>query len=230
MRNQIDSLMIFAAGFGTRMGALTATRPKPLIEVAGRPLIDHALARAEEAGFGRIVVNTHYLGEQIAAHLRGRDVAISHEWPTILDTGGGLRQALPLLGGGAVMTMNPDVIWAGPNPLTLARATWDPERMDALLLCVEPENTVGRKGGGDFTLSPDGHLTRPGDVVYGGIHILKTERLSEIEDQVFSLNRLWDRMIAERRLHGAIYPGRWCDIGHPEGIALAEDMLSRADV
>ena len=230
MRNQIDSLMIFAAGFGTRMGALTATRPKPLIEVAGRPLIDHALARAAEAGVGRIVVNTHYLGDQIAAHLAGRDVAISHEWPAILDTGGGLRQALPLLGGGTVMTMNPDVIWAGPNPLTLARAAWDPTRMDALLLCVEPENAVGRKGGGDFALSTEGHLTRPGDMIYGGVQILKTDGLAGIAAEAFSLNRLWDRMIAQDRLHGALYPGQWCDIGHPEGIALAEDMLSRADV
>lgn len=222
--------MIFAAGFGTRMGAMTATRPKPLIEVAGRPLIDHAMARADEAGIARIVVNTHYLGEQVADHLRGRNVAISHESPEILDTGGGLRHALPMLGDGPVMTLNPDVIWAGPNPLEMLQAAWDPERMDALLLCLEPHHTIGRKGGGDFTLAPDGTLSRKGDVVYGGAQIVKTDGLHDIPETAFSLNRLWDRMIAEGRLHGLLYPGTWCDIGHPEGIALAEKMLAQANV
>ncbi|WP_375687935.1 nucleotidyltransferase family protein [Pseudooceanicola sp. LIPI14-2-Ac024] len=225
MRITPDSLMIFAAGFGTRMGALTAQRPKPLIEVAGRPLIDHALDWADDAGLGRVVVNTHYLGDQIADHLRGRDVAISHE-PAILETGGGLRQALPLLGDGPVMTLNPDTLWTGPNPLTLLRAAWDPVRMDALLLCLEPESTRGRSGPGDFTLSPDGLLTRGGPVVYGGAHILKPEGLHEIAEDAFSLNVLWNRMIAAGRLHGLIYPGTWCDVGRPEGIALAEEMLA----
>jgi len=217
--------MIFAAGFGTRMGALTAQRPKPLIEVAGRPLIDHALDWADDAGLGRVVVNTHYLGDQIADHLRGRDVAISHE-PAILETGGGLRQALPLLGDGPVMTLNPDTLWAGPNPLTLLRAAWDPARMDALLLCLEPVSTRGRSGPGDFTLSSDGLLTRGGPVVYGGAHILKPEGLHGIAEDAFSLNVLWNRMIAAGRLHGLVYPGAWCDVGRPEGIALAEEMLA----
>ncbi|GGM08142.1 nucleotidyltransferase family protein [Pseudooceanicola nanhaiensis] len=230
MPQQADSLMIFAAGFGTRMGALTATRPKPLIEVAGRPLIDRALARAEEAGIARIVVNTHYLGDRIADHLHGRNVAISHEWPEILDTGGGLRQALPMLGDGPVMTLNPDVIWAGPNPLALLRDAWDPAKMDALLLCLAPHHAIGRKGGGDFTLGADGTLTRKGDVIYGGAQMLDPAGLHDIPDRAFSLNRLWDRMIDDGRLYGVLYPGTWCDIGHPEGIALAEKMLAQADV
>ena len=111
-------LMLFAAGFGTRMGALTADRPKPLIPVAGRALIDHALDVAEAAGVTRTVVNTHYKAEQIARHLAGRDVLISHEPGPILETGGGLRQALPLLGPGPVAILNSDAIWTGANPLT----------------------------------------------------------------------------------------------------------------
>lgn len=222
--------MIFAAGFGTRMGALTAERPKPLIEVGGRALLDHALDRAAEAGIARIVVNTHYLGQMIADHLHGFNVAVSHEWPDILDTGGGLRQALPMLGAGPVMTLNPDVLWLGPNPLELLRAAWDPRRMDALLLCLPPQNTLGRKGPGDFTLASDGRLSRGGDVVFGGAQILDPSGLEEIGETRFSLNLLWDRMIAEGRLHGLTYSGTWIDIGHPDGIELAEKALNRADV
>ncbi len=222
--------MIFAAGFGTRMGDLTTEKPKPLVEVAGRPLIDHALAIADDADVTRVVVNAHYRADQIAAHLSARNVAISHETPEILDTGGGLRQALPLLGPGPVMTLNSDAIWAGPNPLDILRGAWDPARMDALLLCVEPEMAVGRQGGGDFTLGPDGQLTRRGPVIYGGAQILKPEGLHDIEAQAFSLNRLWDVFAEGERLCGVMYPGRWCDVGRPEGVALAEAMVDGVDV
>ncbi|CUH79706.1 Bifunctional protein GlmU [Tritonibacter multivorans] len=217
------SLMIFAAGFGTRMGALTADRPKPLIEVAGRPLIDHALDLTKGLSLTK-VVNTHYLGDMLAAHLEGRDVHISHE-PEILDTGGGLRQALPTLGSGAVFTMNADVIWKGPNPLDLLSAAWDPARMDALLMCVPLARAVGRKGGGDFSIAPDGQISRSGDLVYTGVQILKTDGLAGIPDPVFSLNRLWDQMIADGRACALEYPGNWCDVGHPEGIQLAEELI-----
>ena len=217
------SLMIFAAGFGTRMGALTADRPKPLIEVAGRPLIDHALDLTKGLPLTK-VVNTHYLGDMLAAHLEGRDVHISHE-PEILDTGGGLRQALPTLGSGAVFTMNADVIWKGPNPLDLLSAAWDPARTDALLMCVPLARAVGRKGGGDFSIAPDGQISRSGDLVYTGVQILKTDGLVGIPDPVFSLNRLWDQMIADGRACALEYPGNWCDVGHPEGIQLAEELI-----
>ncbi len=119
-------VMLFAAGFGTRMGDLTKSRPKPLVEVAGRALLDHALSLVSGAGGARTVVNTHYLGDQIADHLAGKDIALSHEAPDILDTGGGLRNALPLLGQDTVMTLNTDAVWAGPNPLSLLNAAWDP--------------------------------------------------------------------------------------------------------
>lgn len=222
--------MIFAAGFGTRMGALTADRPKPLIPVAGRPLIDHALDLARDAGIGRPVVNTHYLADRMAAHLAGRDVAISHESPDILDTGGGLRHALPQLGDGPVLTLNSDVVWAGPNPLSLLSMAWEPLRMDALLLCVEPDSAIGRVGGGDFSADDEGRLSRGGPLIYGGAQIVKPGGLHDIPDTAFSLNRLWDRMIAGGRLFGLRYPGRWCDVGRPEGIALAESLLAGGDV
>ena len=224
-----DALMLFAAGFGTRMGALTAARPKPLIEVAGRPLIDHALALAEGFGPLRRVANAHYRADQLEAHLAPRGVTVSREQPEILDTGGGLRHALPLLGANPVFTLNTDAVWSGPNPLRLLADAWDPTRMDALLLCVPLANAVGRKGGGDFDILRDGRLSRGGDLVYTGAQIVKTKALHAMTEPVFSLNVIWNQMAEQGRLCGLPYPGQWCDVGHPEGIRLAEEMLA-ADV
>ncbi|MBC7133088.1 MAG: nucleotidyltransferase family protein [Roseovarius sp.] len=223
-------VMVFAAGFGTRMGALTATRPKPLIEVAGRALIDHALDLAEAAGAPRIVVNLHYMPDTIRTHLAGRDVLFSHETPAILETGGGLRAALPLLGPGPVLTMNTDAIWRGPNPLALLAPLWDRARMDALLLCVPPARAIGHDGAGDFTRDAEDRLARGPGLVYSGVQIIAPETLDAIGQSSFSLNRVWDRIAARGRLFGAVYPGRWCDVGRPEGIALAEAMLDADDV
>ena len=222
--------MLFAAGFGTRMGALTRDRPKPLIEVAGQALLDHALALVADAGIKRAVANTHYMADKIAAHLAGRDVALSHEAPDILETGGGLRHALPLLGQGPVFTMNTDAIWQGPNPLRLLAEAWDPARMDALLVTVPPENAVGHGGAGDFLRDNEGRLSRGKGEVYGGVQIVRTDALADIAEPAFSLNLLWDRMLADDRLFGVSYPGRWCDVGRPEGIALAEAMIGGGDV
>ncbi|MHA6347217.1 nucleotidyltransferase family protein [Roseivivax sp. CAU 1761] len=223
-----DALMVFAAGFGTRMGALTADRPKPLVEVGGRALLDRTLdlARAHRPQL-RVVVNAHYRAPQIVAHLAGRDVHVSVEMPEILDTGGGLRHALPHLGRGPVFTANSDAVLAGPNPFDILAAAWRPD-MEALLLTVPLPQTVGRKGGGDFTLDAAGQLSRGGDAVYTGLQILRTEGLDEIAEPVFSLNRLWDAAARRDGLYGVSYPGRWCDVGHPGGIALAESLLERA--
>ena len=215
-----EALMIFAAGLGTRMGALTADRPKPLVPLAGRPLIDHALDLA--AGLPRIIVNTHYRAGQLARHLAGRGVAISHE-PELLDTGGGLKAALPLLGPGPVFTLNPDVAWRGPNPLALLRAAWKPQ-MSGLLLLVPLSRTRARQGGGDAHLLADGRLRWGGDLVYTGAQILRTGPLAEIPGPAFPLRRLWER--AGEGLHGLVYPGAWCDVGHPAGLAAAEAMLA----
>lgn len=222
--------MLFAAGFGTRMGELTRTRPKPLIPVEGRALLDHALDMVAQVAPARVVVNTHYLGDQIATHLAGRDIALSHEVPDILETGGGLRHALPLLGDGPVFTMNTDAIWRGPNPLALALAAWDAARMDALLVTVPRENAIGHSGAGDFVADAAGRLSRGPGQVYSGVQIIKTDGLLAIPDRAFSLNLLWDKMLAHGRLYGLSYPGRWCDVGHPDGIGQAEDLLSSSDV
>ncbi|WP_116132844.1 nucleotidyltransferase family protein [Tropicimonas sp. IMCC34043] len=229
MRDLPDTVMLFAAGFGTRMGALTRTRPKPLIAVAGRPLLTHALNLAEAAGIARKVVNTHYLGSQIAAFLAGQpDIAISHESPQILETGGGLKHALPLLDGSPVFTLNTDAVWTGDNPFDELRAAWDPARMDALLLLVDPQDARGHSGKGDFRRGSGGQLSRGAGEIYAGAQILNTALLSEVAEPAFSLNLLWDRMLARGRLFGCLHRGGWCDVGRPEGIAVAEAMLAEA--
>lgn len=219
-------LMVFAAGLGTRMGPLTADRPKPLIEVAGRALIDHALALAEAAGAAPVVVNTHYRAAQLAAHLAGRPVALSHE-PELLDTGGGLRAALPQLGAGPLLTLNADAVWTGPNPLETLCAAWRPG-MGALLLLLPLGQARGRISGGDFHMDGNGRLGRGGDLVYVGAQMLDPAPLADIPERVFSLNRLWDAVAARGGLHGVLHPGGWCDVGHPRGIAEAEAMLAQA--
>ena len=223
------ALMLFAAGFGTRLGALTADRPKPLIPVAGRALIDHALGLVRAAGIAQVVVNVHYKGDQIIRHLAGQDIAISDESNRILDTGGGLRAALPLLGTDPVFTLNPDAIWTGANPLTQLRDAWDPARMDALLLLLPVAQAAPPSGRSDFAMDDAGRITRAGNstgAVYLGAQIIRTGALATIPDPVFSLNRLWDGMIAQGRAHGLVHQGGWCDVGHPAGIAQAEAMLA----
>lgn len=217
-------LMIFAAGRGTRMAPLTDSRPKPLIEVAGRTLLDRALDLGCAAGCAPVVVNTHYLGGQIATHLAGRDIRLSPE-ETLLETGGGLRLALPLLGAGAVMTLNPDVLFTGPNPLAALAAAWEPARMDALLLLVPGERALGRIGGGDFAMDAKGRISRKGDLIYAGASICHPETLHEIGDEVFSLNLFWDGLIARGRAFGLVHAGHWVDVGRPDCIPLAEGML-----
>lgn len=222
-------LMIFAAGLGKRMAPLTDTRPKPLIPVGGMTLLDRAIGLARAADVGRIVVNTHYLGQQIADHLSGQDILISPEQER-LETGGGLRHALPLFAarsGQPVQTLNPDGVFAGPNPLIRVREGWR-AGMGALLLVAPLDRVTGRVGGGDFTLGPDGRLNRGGDYVYLGAHMCDPSGLWDIKDRVFSLNLLWDRYMAQGRVFGVVYDGHWADVGRPEAIPLAEQVLERA--
>lgn len=225
-----DALMLFAAGFGTRMRDLTRDRPKPLIEVAGKPLIDHALDLATEAGITHVVVNTHYLGGQISAHLAGRSVTISDESSEVLETGGGLRKALPLLGAGPVLTLNTDAVWTGTNVITELLAAWDPAHMSSLLALVPCDHAIGHPGVGDFSLSAERRITRGEGYVYTGAQILDPAGIETFSETVFSLNLLWNRQIAEGRAYGMIHHGGWCDVGKPESIALAETMLGGADV
>jgi MurNAc alpha-1-phosphate uridylyltransferase len=228
---QSRALMIFAAGSGTRMGALTATQPKPMIRVAGRPLIDHALEQALAAAADPIVVNLHYRGDQLAAHLADRPVLLSWERDKVLETGGGLRKALPLLGHGPVATLNSDAAWTGENAITQLDAAWDETTMDALLLVAPPEHAVGHSAPPAFSMDEDGRLSRHSitggaGYIYTGAQIIRTDMLAGIKDEVFSMWRLWERMIAARRFFGLIHQGGWCDVGQPGSIALAEQLLS----
>jgi MurNAc alpha-1-phosphate uridylyltransferase len=211
------------------MGPLTRTRPKPLIAVAGKPLIDHALDLAALPGITRKVVNLHYLGDQIATHLKGRGLILSWERDLILDTGGGLRAAAPLLGPGPALTLNTDAVWTGANPLAELMAAWDGTRMDALLLLAPASRALGHSGNGDFLMDDQGLIARAAGqqgLIYLGAQIVKPELLKEIPETVFSMNLLWDRLIARGRAFGLVHRGGWCDVGRPEGIALAEGMLA----
>lgn len=224
--------MVLAAGFGTRMGALTANTPKPLLPVRGRPLIDHALERCAEGGAGRAVVNLHYLGSQIREHLTAYDgikIEFSEE-TEILETGGGLVQAAPLLGDDPVYTINSDAIWTGAPPLPLLSAAWDPARMDALLLLVRRENALGYTRAGDF-FENDGVIRRRGEApeapyVYSGAQIFAPTALKGAPAGAFSLNVIWDQLLESGRLFGIVYEGGWVDVGTPEGLALADEALS----
>ena len=222
------SVMLFAAGMGTRMAPLTTDRPKPLICVAGRALLDHALDLTDVPQVGRRVVNVHYKAGMVRAHLAGRDVAISAEDP-LLETGGGLRHALPLLGAGPVMTLNTDAVWHGPNPLAQLAAAWQPQ-MEALLLLVPPAQVAGHVGKGDFAIAPDGRLTRAPAQIYTGAQIMRTDRLGDVPQDAFSLNLIWNEMAQRGGLYGISYDGRWCDVGRPDCIPLAEQMLQAPDV
>jgi N-acetyl-alpha-D-muramate 1-phosphate uridylyltransferase len=222
-------VLLFAAGFGTRMGLLTAEKPKPLVQAGGQALLDHALAIVDQARARPIVVNLHYRGDQIRQHLAHRDdIRFSEEQPDILETGGGLRQAGGLLGAEIVQTLNTDAIWTGQNPLTQLMAAWDAERMDGLLLLLPAEQATGHAGKGDFAIKPDGTLTRgTGDEthIYLGAQIINASKLKSIQPAAFSLNLVWNQMIAQRRLFGLAHKGGWCDVGHPAAIPLAEAML-----
>lgn len=222
--------MILAAGLGTRMGALTRDRPKPLIPVAGRPLIDHALAAVRDAGVERIVVNVHAHADVLRQHLArvAPEASIAHE-PLPLETAGGLRAALPLLGAGPVFTLNADVVWRGANPLTALAAAWRPS-MGALLALVPRADALGHHGPGDFRLERDGRLRRrdgpTAPFVYAGAEIIDPAALEGFAEGPLSLNDVWDRLRADGRLYGVIYRGGWVDVGRPEGIGLAEAELA----
>jgi len=222
-----EAVMIFAAGLGTRMGALTRERPKPLIEVAGKPLLGHALALARDAGIGRIVVNVHAHAGMMRDWLASEapDVQVSDE-PDLLETGGGLKRALPLLGDGPVLTLNSDMVWGGRNPLTRLIEAWDAARMDGLLSLLPRADALSHSGAGDFELAPVGRIARRGaGFVYAGAGIIEPSALDGFDGK-FSLNPVWDGMLARGRLHGIVHAGPWVDVGRPEGIALAEAALA----
>ncbi len=230
--------MILAAGMGKRMRPLTDERPKPMIEVAGKCLIDHALDRLAEAGIGRAVVNLHYMADILEAHLKARagapEILFSDERGALLDTGGGVKQALPLLGEGAIFVLNSDMIWLDgkQNTLTRMTAAWRADAMDALMLMVPRESATGYDGQGDFHMDSDQRLTRRGardsaDYIYGGMHILHPRLLEGFDDAAFSLNRAWDRALESGRLFGMSHTGAWIHVVTPAGVSDAESLMAR---
>lgn len=232
------SAMILAAGLGLRMRPLTATRPKPLVTVAGRPLIEHILKPVEAAGVTEIVINVHYLADQIREHVaerHGSKVHISDETEKLLDSGGGIKKALPYLGTDPFFVLNGDSFWIdGPRPnlLRLAEA-WDPEKMDVLLLVVASALATGYEGKGDFTMDPKGCLNRRQEryvapFVYAGVGIIKPELFDETPDGPFSLNVLFDRSIERGRLYGLRLDGEWLHVGTPDAIQAAEMRIIRS--
>ena len=230
--------MVLAAGLGTRMQPLTATMPKPLIEVAGKALIDYAFDRLREAGVWLAVVNVHYLADQIerwAKRQLAPQIVISDERRELLDTGGGIVRALPHLGSEAFFVINSDSFWLdGPTP-ALARlsAVWDESVMDSLLLLCPRDTAIGYESRGDFDIDAGGRLIRkPKDgsapYVYAGCHLVSPKLFTAAPEGKFSINLLWDRVARLGRLHGLIHDGRWIHVGSPESIGHAEKALRSA--
>jgi MurNAc alpha-1-phosphate uridylyltransferase len=227
--------MVLAAGFGMRMRPLTEHKPKPLIEVAGKPLIDHVLDRLAQAGVERAVVNVHYLAEQIERHLAERTkpkIAISDERGLLLGTGGGVVKALALLGDEPFFHINSDTLWIDgvtPNLQRLAEA-FVPTTMDALLLLSPTAGSIGYGGRGDFLMAGDGRLTARGErevapFVYAGAAILSPSLFKNAPRGEFPLTALFARAAAKGCLHGLRLEGLWMHVGTPEAIALAEQAI-----
>jgi N-acetyl-alpha-D-muramate 1-phosphate uridylyltransferase len=227
--------MVLAAGKGVRMRPLTDKIPKPLVAVAGKPLIDHVLDRLADAGVETAVVNVHHLADQIENYVAGRQapkVVISDERTELLDTGGGVVKALPILGAAPFFHLNADTIWIDgvkPNLLRLA-GMFDAGRMDALLLLAATSGSVGYGGRGDFIMAPDGRLARRPErqvapFVYAGVAILNPALFSTAPPGAFSLNLLFDRAIEAGRLFGLRLDGVWMHVGTPEAIAAAETSI-----
>ena len=232
-----DTAMVMAAGLGKRMRPLTASKPKPLIEVAGKPLLDHVLDRLRSAGVRRIVVNVHYLPDALEAHLKNRadglEVAISDERELLLETGGGLVRAQSLIDCDPFLAVNSDNLWIdGPaDTLKLLASHWDGSSMDALLLLVPQARAMNHRGLGDFHMDRVGRLRRRGrsrvaPFVYTGVQMVSKALLRDAPDGAFSTNLLWDRAIADGRCFGAVHQGLWFDVGNPESIAATEQVLA----
>jgi MurNAc alpha-1-phosphate uridylyltransferase len=232
----VESAMVLAAGLGTRMQPLTRDRPKPLIEVAGRSLIDRAVDALVAAGVRRVVVNKHYLPDQVEAWARSRGaplVAVQDETAQLLDTGGGVARALPVLGPAPFFVLNSDSFWVdGPDPaLARMQRMWDPEKMDCLLLLADRARSTGFDGPGDFNMDQCGRLSRrsgeTAPLVYAGAYLVHPRIFADAPGGAFSMNVLWNRAIAEGRLFGVEHEGWWLHVGTPEAIPLAEEQLAR---
>jgi N-acetyl-alpha-D-muramate 1-phosphate uridylyltransferase len=228
--------MVFAAGLGTRMRPLTNDRPKALVEVAGKALIDWGLERLAGAGVSTAVVNVHHFPERLEGHLAARTAAptiiVSDERDVLLETGGGLVRALPLLGDAPLFTLNADTIWreTGGSALGALADAFDPDRMDAILLLAPRVGSIGYDGAGDFTRDGAGRLARRGDApgapwVYAGAQVIHPRVVQGLKEERFSLNRIWDGLLPQGRLFGLPLDGLWLHVGDPAARDDAEAAL-----
>lgn len=231
--------MVLAAGLGTRMRPITNTIPKPLVKIAGRPMIDYVIDVLVEAGVETIAVNVHHHADQMVAHLEARKdarILISDEQEQLMNSGGGLAKGLKLLEPGPVLVMNADLFWIGEMPdettnLQKLAAFFDAETMDMALLCVDMDRTTGHNGKKDFNLADDGTLTRynkgePRPVVYAGAIAMDSRLLDGAPDDAFNLNIYFDRAIAQNRLFGLSLTGQWITVGTPDAIEDAERTIA----
>jgi MurNAc alpha-1-phosphate uridylyltransferase len=226
--------MVLAAGLGTRLRPVTDTIPKPLIEINGRTLLDHAIDRLALVGVERVVVNVHYKAAMVAAQLARRDhprIEISHE-TELLDTGGGVARALPLLDD-VFFVVNSDLLWLDGQDRTLQRlaTAFDPERMDAILLLQRTVTAVGYEGSGDYLIDASGYPHRRGEreiapFLFAGLQLLHSRAFAGISDRVFSLVRIFDRAEEAGRLQAIVHDGEWYHIGTPQGLAATRERLS----
>jgi MurNAc alpha-1-phosphate uridylyltransferase len=235
---RIETAMVMAAGLGKRMRPLTATRPKPLVEVNGKSLLDHTLDRLRAAGVKRAVVNVHYLPDAIEAHLKSKvrdiEIAVSDERDKLLETGGGLIKALPLIPQDPFLCVNSDNLWVdGPtDAIRLLEERWNAEEMDALLLLVPFARANCHRGQGDFHMDPTGRITsrrvrgKVAPFVYTGVQIVSHRLLRDPPEGAFSTVLLWERALAEGRLYGLVHQGLWFDVGTPPAVKATEAMLA----
>lgn len=239
MISRIDKAMVLAAGLGTRMAPASGNLPKPLVRLGDKALIDRVLDRIVAAGIGTVVVNVHHKADQVEAHLNGRKkpkIVFSDERERLLDTGGGVKKALPLLGKGGFLVHNSDSVWIegiGSNLTRLIEA-WDPERMDCLMLLALSSASYGYQGRGDFAFDADGRVRRrknEQDIVpfaFTGVSIAHPRLFAKAPEGVFSMNRVWDQAIEAGRAFGLRMEGIWMHVGTPDALAQAEKALDDA--
>lgn len=236
---RITTAMVLAAGLGTRMRPLSERTPKPLLMLAGRTLLDHALDRLADAGIERAVVNVHYCADQIEARLKGRtapEIIISDEREAILETGGGVRKALPYVGQNAFIVHNSDSVWSeGEHPnVSLLMNAWEPRRMGVLLLLARCDSSIGYFGHGDFHMDGKGSLERrvpgePAPYVFAGVSIIEPSLFDGIADRAFSLNVIFDRAASKKSLFGVLLDGTWMHVGTPQALSEAESHLNERE-
>lgn len=235
MSLKITHAMVLAAGLGLRMRPLTDHLPKPLIKVSGKTLIDYGIDKLRDAGIQKAVVNVHYLANQVSDWTKGianPEIVLSDETDLVLDTGGGIVKAISHLGDQPFFVLNSDSFWIDENTPALERlrAAWDDATMDCLLLLCPVEKAIGYDGNGDFELRTDGRIERKRGgtaLVYIGCYLVHPRLFSHAPNGKFSMNVLWDRAIAQGRLHGVAHHGRWLHVGTPDAIGLAEAELAK---